>query len=246
MKSKLMKNRIIILLVTTIFFIIFWILTNLFKFEAIKIIGIDASLPMFNGDSGAYTSVMAYNVIYIIPFVFFLYNLFLKEKDIIVVRNKTRKALFVKRTKQLVISSFLFSLLYILVNSFFMLWPFDIDFLIKRHFFTYSMLHMIIIILHFIFVGLVFFIFHDLLKSSGQAVLLTEVFFALPYFLRKIGLISFRIPAENLTILSKLLYGYMDVSRTLLYYTSELAIIILLYGIGVLVYERKNFYSVKK
>ncbi len=71
MKSKLMKNRIIILLVTTIFFIIFWILTNLFKFEAIKIIGIDASLPMFNGDSGAYTSVMAYNVIYIIPFVFF-------------------------------------------------------------------------------------------------------------------------------------------------------------------------------
>jgi glucose uptake protein GlcU len=75
-KSKLMKNRIIILLVTTIFFIIFWILTNLFKFEAIKIIGIDASLPMFNGDSGAYTSVMAYNVIYISYLLYFFYIIY--------------------------------------------------------------------------------------------------------------------------------------------------------------------------
>ncbi|MEG0909556.1 MAG: WxPxxD family membrane protein [Bacilli bacterium] len=246
MKSKLMKSKAIVLLITTIFFIAFWIISNSFKFESMKIMGINASLPMFNDDCGAYTSVLSYNVIYVIPFILFLYNLSLKEKDIIVVRNKTRKYFFIKRLKQLVISSLLFSFLNILVNSLLMLWPFDFKFLLVKHFFTYSILHMFILILHFILIGFVFYIFYDLLKSMAQALLVTEMCFALPYFLKRVGIITFWIPANNVTILSKFLYGYMNTQRMLLYYASDMAIIILLYGIGVLLYERKNFYNVKK
>lgn len=243
----MLKNkRLSIIIIDCIFFISYWITGNHSKLGLKKILSQQNLLLNFNSTVDGYTSLLGYSVIYVIVFLFSLYNFYYKESPISLVRGKSRDILYKVRIKQIVLLSSSFSLMNLTINTILMMFVFNGIYLIKNYFIMYSFLQLGVVTLFYIQVGIVFYIIYDILRIFGSAILLCFFCYGGLFFLQKIGVIQLWTPINGLTLLYEMIDKNVSTFGIVGVYFKELMFLIIIHAIGDRVYSRKDFIRCEK
>jgi hypothetical protein len=124
---------------------------------------------------------------------------------------------------------------------------FNINYLLENNFIVISLLHMLAIVMFYINVGISFYIFFDVIKILGVAVIVTFICYAGIFFMNKLGYITCWTPNDDLVILGQFLYNnQISLIDIILMYIKEIALFIIINSIGYIIYERKDFLSNEK
>ncbi|MED4965318.1 WxPxxD family membrane protein, partial [Heyndrickxia coagulans] len=156
-------------------------------------------LFLMNNTAYGYSSIMAYSVYYVFPFLFSL-RMFMKKEDVAyITRKKYRSEIFIEKIREIVLFSFLFAFLHMFVNC---LWTFCIvtASYSKGHFFLFSILNMLGISLFYVSIGIVFLSI-GIKFFQNTALFITAIFIGTWSFLDKTFFNPVWSPLKDLVIL---------------------------------------------
>lgn len=240
-------KRVIITVILSILFILYWYVSNSSYNEMPKVVKEHSDLiTLMNNTAFGYISIMSYCTIYLIPFILSLNNFFLSENSINIIRENSRKQLYIKRIKKINIMSWIICSIHTITNLILIIEFFGLDYIIERNFIFYSILHMIGIVMFYIMVGFVFYILDDLTKKFSSATLITSILFAGLFFYQKISKYNFWSPIKDIVILGQLLDNTILIKQVIIIYIRQILIMFLVGYIGYNIMNGRDFYQNEK
>ncbi|MEZ0119067.1 UNVERIFIED_ORG: hypothetical protein ABRZ91_003024 [Heyndrickxia coagulans] len=196
-------------------------------------------LFMMNNTAFGYSSMMAYSVYYVFPFLLSLRMFVKKEDAAYITRKKYRSEIFIEKIREIVLFSFLFGFLHMFVNC---LWTFCIvtASYSKGQFILFSILNMLGISLFYVSIGIVFLSI-GIKFFQNTALFITAIFIGTWYFLDKTVFNPVWTPLKDLVILAQFLDNKLDFSGLMSIYFRQLCIVGILYIIASFLFKRKEF-----
>ena len=226
-------------LLTILFFIIVWYAQGSYLLSDRS----KSTLYYLNNSVSGYSSLLAYSIFYPIPFLFLYNQLFLKEKQVTVIRRETREKLYSTLILRVMIAAVLFTLLLTIVNLSLSLAYFGIDLVLHGNFLKVGFVNAISVTLFFSIIGNIYVVLSTVIRKSSLAMFSTFILFSVLFFLHK------------LVFQDKFWTVYLELSAFEVFYNYSIPIAGILFGSikvflvflfvfmsGFLIFSRKDLY----
>lgn len=219
-----------------VFLIVLWLIQNS-KFISASTL---QSLIFMNNSSFGYSSYKAYALFYTIPFIF-LFNYFFQFEKTYIVTRKSREKLYLTFIMNIFIVAFFFSMTHMVVNDLLSFLFMDRNLLIDSKYLTIGILNMIVLVLYFLWIGILYRIIYDISNSQSLSMFITYLIVGSIYFLE---LLLFPVnvwnPFKDLNVFQSLLENTETMNDVLLSYVRQFVLGLILYLVGSSIYLKKD------
>ncbi|MEG0978585.1 MAG: WxPxxD family membrane protein [Oscillospiraceae bacterium] len=236
-------KKIIITIFIFIFFFISWMC---YYYESIAYYKTLSCTNLFNqlfNYYSGYNSIFSHSVFNLIVYILSLSKFYNKESNIFVIRNIKRKRIFYKRFLKIILFSFVFSLLNVMVNVVMTIYFFYIPNEMFENFLLAILLQSIMLTFHYLIVGIIFYLIFDVNKKFAFSLILTFLMFSIITILNYNLEVKCFFPISNPGILIMLLKEKINIANIISRYVAEISILSMCFLLGDFIHERKNYYK---
>ncbi|AOA13394.1 WxPxxD family membrane protein [Bacillus subtilis] len=199
-----------------------------------------ASLLYMNNSTFGYSSIFAYTLFYIVPFLMLLSNFFHSENPYKVMRMVKRKNYYKSKIMEIGFVSLLFSSIHTVINITCTHIFFSKNLLVEANFLSICLLNMISLVFFYLSVGIMFRLTYDLFNSVALAIFIVYIILDSLYFGVKLLLPNgYWEPFRDLAIFTNMLNRYWSTSNLIIVYIRQ--IIIVFYLVGSSIFLNKDY-----
>lgn len=196
-----------------------------------------------NNSAFGFSSIQAYVLFFIAPFLILLNMFFTKEDKWLITRFKSRQQFYFLRIRQIIYVAFVFSALHSVVNVVQTYSNFPLYVLEENNFMEIAFLNTISLTLFYSLVGVLYEMIKDVSNSSTLSFFIVIFSFGALFFFEKLIFSEIWGPLKDLTMYNKMLeqdWGYLDASLVLIrqFFFAAFAT-----NIGATIFVRKDMYK---
>ena len=233
-------KRLTSLLILILFFIIVWYMQGRYLLSNPNL----ETLIYLNNSASGFNSLMAYAVLYTIPYLLFYRQWFQEESALEMTRYRTREKILKLTGMRMLAVTLIFVLVMLGVHFYMTNLFFEKSVLIEANFVVISMVNSLSLYFFYIIVGLSYVLINTKVRTKTIALFIVFLLFSVEFFAEK-QLFSgkFRTLLTEISLFSQ--YYYQDISLIdLLLKGAFLSLVALvLYSITSLAYSRKDFFG---
>lgn len=233
-------KRLTSLLILILFFIIVWYMQGRYLLSNPNL----ETLIYLNNSASGFNSLMAYAVLYTIPYLLFYRQWFQEESALEMTRYRTREKILKLTWMRMLAVTLIFVLAMLGVHFYMTNLFFEKSVLIEANFVVISMVNSLSLYFFYIIVGLSYVLINTKVRTKTIALFIVFLLFSVEFFAEK-QLFSgkFRTLLTEISLFSQ--YYYQDISLIdLLLKGAFLSLVALvLYSITSLAYSRKDFFG---
>ena len=233
-------KRLTSLLILILFFIIVWYMQGRYLLSNPNL----ETLIYLNNSASCFNSLMAYAVLYTIPYLLFYRQWFQEESALEMTRYRTREKILKLTGMRMLAVTLIFVLAMLGVHFYMTNLFFEKSVLIEANFVVISMVNSLSLYFFYIIVGLSYVLINTKVRTKTIALFIVFLLFSVEFFAEK-QLFSgkFRTLLTEISLFSQ--YYYQDISLIdLLLKGAFLSLVALvLYSITSLAYSRKDFFG---
>ncbi|MGP7817836.1 WxPxxD family membrane protein [Niallia sp. 01092] len=231
MKYKL-KKYVISVLIVLLFFSIIWYMQN----DTFISSSNDNILLIMNGSLQGYSSLRVLTILSLV-FLLFMNILAIKEETSYLTRKSDRVKLFHGHIANIFFSSLLFVGSFLIVNVVFTFIFIGNDIMLDHNFYIITFLNGVAMVFLYWWIGILDKILEDWFHSKNIAIVITFILVALSYFIET----PFWVPIEDIRIYEMLLSDVWDFTILSFIYIRQLGLAIILYIVGKIIFNEKDF-----
>ena len=233
-------KRLTSLLILILFFIIVWYMQGRYLLSNPNL----ETLIYLNNSASGFNSLMAYAVLYTIPYLLFYRQWFQEESALEMTRYRTREKILKLTGMRMLAVTLIFVLAMLGVHFYMTNLFFEKSVLIEANFVVISMVNSLSLYFFYIIVGLSYVLINTKVRTKTIALFIVFLLFSVEFFAEK-QLFSgkCRTLLTEISLFSQ--YYYQDISLIdLLLKGAFLSLVALvLYSITSLAYSRKDFFG---
>ena len=233
-------KRLTSLLILILFFIIVWYMQGRYLLSNPNL----ETLIYLNNSASGFNSLMAYAVLYTIPYLLFYRQWFQEESALEMTRYRTREKILKLTGMRMLAVTLIFVLAMLGVHFYMTNLFFEKSVLIEANFVVISMVNSLSLYFFYIIVGLSYVLINTKVRTKTIALFIVFLLFSVEFFAEK-QLFSgkFRTLLTEISLFSQ--YYYQDISLIdLLLKGAFLSLVALvLYSITSLAYSRKDIFG---
>ena len=233
-------KRLTSLLILILFFIIVWYMQGRYLLSNPNL----ETLIYLNNSASGFNSLMAYAVLYTIPYLLFYRQWFQEESALEMTRYRTREKILKLTGMRMLAVTLIFVLAMLGVHFYMTNLFFEKSVLIEANFVVISMVNSLSLYFFYIIVGLSYVLINTKVRTKTIALFIVFLLFSVEFFAEN-QLFSgkFRTLLTEISLFSQ--YYYQDISLIdLLLKGAFLSLVALvLYSITSLAYSRKDFFG---
>lgn len=160
-------------------------------------------LYYMNSSASGYSSIQNYCLVYLIPFLLLLQQLFKNEKSHEVIRHRGRERLFLLRFREIATGALFIGAVHSLVNVGASFLAFDASLVLSSDLLLYSLVNGLSLSLFYSVIGLVYSIQRDWFLSAGAPLVGTLLLVGGLFFFTKLLMPEAWTPLKDLILLSR-------------------------------------------
>lgn len=203
----------------------------------------DDILLIANNSAFGFSSIQAYSLFYVAPFLILLNSFFSREAKWSITRFKSRQQYFFLRVRQILLTAFLFSLTHSVINLGMSYQHFPSEVLESNHFLEIVSLNTISLFLFYSFVGILYELVKDLVNSSTKSFFIVVFTIGLLFFMEKLLLSQIWGPLKDLSMYNKMLEGEWGVLDIALIFIRQFFFAAFASSLGLAAFVRKDMYK---
>ncbi|NRG38542.1 WxPxxD family membrane protein [Bacillus subtilis] len=231
-------KRLLLILCLVIFLVTLWFNQNHTYLGKNSI----ETLLYMNNSAFGYSSIFAYTLFYIVPFLMLLSNFFYPENLYNLIRAVKRQNYYKFKVIEIGSVSLLFSSIHTIINITCTHIFFSINLLEETHFLLISLLNMVSLVFFYISVGIMFRLTYDLCNSMALAIFIVYFILASLYFGVKLLLPNGNWdPFEDLTIFTNMLNRDWSTLNLIIVYIRQVIIVFIFYLVGSSTFLNKDY-----
>lgn len=231
-------KRIISIIIIIIFFMAVWYTQSRYLLSNASL----DTLIYLNNSANGFNSVMAYTVMYTIPYLLFYRQFFQEEAVLMVTRYDNRERFLKRMYGQILLATLIFIFAMLFVHFFMTMLYFEKTVLIDANFLVISVINSLSLYFFYVIVGLFYLLVNTKVKRKTHALLIVFAFFSLHFFIEKLFLVGrFRTILTEISLFSKYYYQDLNLIELLLKSGYLFLISLILYSITTLAYSRKDY-----
>ncbi|MBN8194047.1 WxPxxD family membrane protein [Bacillus sp. NTK074B] len=239
-------KRLLILVCLGLFFAVIWFYQskNILGLSFVKSANLNIydEIVLLNNSAFGYSSIQAYALFYVAPFLIVFQLFFLSDRAESIVRNHSRDHIFRERFGKILLTSLLFSLGHTMVNLILTYLYVETSVLHELNFFQVALFNTVGIFFFYSFIGLLYGLINDRIGSRGLSLFITVILVGVLFFVEKLFLSQTGALLKDLVIYTKFLQNEWGIRELLYTYVRQLLFIGFIYFIGSFVFVRKDIY----
>ncbi|WP_042354100.1 WxPxxD family membrane protein [Bacillus rubiinfantis] len=234
-------SKIIVILITLVYYISIWKVLNDNHVMAIKDVGEQYPFLLYiSASMEGYLSSKRLFIYNSLPFVFFLLFYINSESSVVVTRYKSRMAIYWKRSSHIFFISMLFTLIILLIN---LIGGFIYDYktCIQSNYILFTFVNFLNLTLIYFSIGVLYYIVFDFFHSSVPIALVTAFLICVSV---GFGSRYFQLPwspQDDANLIDPLLTNLITLKRAFIIILKEMMVALILLIIGMMTIEKKDF-----
>lgn len=160
-------------------------------------------LYYMNSSASGYSSIQNYCLVYLIPFLLLLQQLFKNEKSHEVIRHRGREKLFLLRFREIAFAAMIIGAVHSLVNVGASFLTFETSLVLSSDLLMYSLMNGLSLSLFYSVVGLIYSIQRDWFLSEGAPLVGTLLLIGGLFFFTKLLMPNAWTPLKDLILLTR-------------------------------------------
>lgn len=234
MKTK----RIFLIIGLIIFFSIVWIGQNSAYFENKTY---ETLLYINNGTFG-YNSIMAYSLLFPVPYLIFLINFFHLDTSYRVVRFTKRQSFYKSIVVQILISSLIFSVIHTLINFVYTCFFINSTIIEDANFWLACLLNMMSIMFFYTVIGILFRMIYDRCNLISVSIFITYLIIGSLYSFVKLFLFDgMWTPLKDFTVFADILKKQSSFFYLFNVFVRQIFLVFIFYIVGSSTFLKKDY-----
>lgn len=203
-------------------------------------------LISLHDSSNGYNGLLEMLVVYTLPILLGIYFILEKETAYWVVRHSTRAKYKQIQSRKIILVAVIFSFIHQVIDFIYAIWNLKFSLLIEHSFAKYTILSGVIASLFYIETGFLYQMIRDFVKTELPALLITFIVNYVQYLLIKYYIVVFWIPGVDVMTAFEYLGGNSGLRSGGFTILRSLLIIVCLYLLGQMIFEKKDIMKHEK